>query len=53
MSMKEQTQRFLNDIANFPPLHRMTPEEIRKVVFANAISNSFELAGTDDSVIMV
>jgi len=48
MSMKEQTKQFLNDIAGIPPLHHLTPEEIRKVVVANAISDSFELASTED-----
>ena len=46
--MPESTKQFLKDIAGFPPLHNMSPEEIRKVVVANAISERFNLAGTED-----
>ncbi|ACS99231.1 alpha/beta hydrolase [Paenibacillus sp. JDR-2] len=48
MKMPEATKRFLEDIAGFPPLHLLSPEEIRKVVVANAISDRVELAGTED-----
>ncbi|CAG7637051.1 alpha/beta hydrolase fold domain-containing protein [Paenibacillus allorhizosphaerae] len=48
MSMHEQTRKFLEDISGFPPLHLLSPEEIRKVVVATAISDNFELAGTED-----
>jgi acetyl esterase len=48
MSMPEQTRKFLEDISGFPPLHNMTPEEIRKVAVANSISEDFDLAGTED-----
>ncbi|WP_281365878.1 hypothetical protein [Paenibacillus alginolyticus] len=30
--MPEQTKKILEDIAGFPPLHNMSPEELRKVV---------------------
>jgi len=43
-----QTRQFLKDIAGFPPLHLMAPEEIRKVVVANVISDVAELEGTED-----
>ena len=46
--MPESTKQFLKDIADFPPLHNLSPEEIRKVVVANAISERFDLAGTED-----
>lgn len=46
--MPESTKRFLEDIAGFPPLHSLSPEEIRKVVVANAISDNIDLAGTED-----
>lgn len=35
MITNEQTRRVLKDIEAFPPLHAMTPDEIRKVVVAN------------------
>ncbi len=38
MCMKEQTEQFLKNIAGFPLIHHMTPEDIRKVVVANVIS---------------
>lgn len=46
--MPEATQRFLSDIAGFPPLHTMSPQEIRNVVVANAISDNIVLASTED-----
>lgn len=46
--MPEQTKRFLEDIAAFPPMHNMSPEELRKVVVANAISENVDLASTED-----
>ncbi|TVX96898.1 alpha/beta hydrolase [Cohnella terricola] len=48
MSMPEQTRKFLKDVSEFPPLHLMSPEEIRKAVVANAITESHDLAGTED-----
>lgn len=46
--MPESTKKFLEDIAGFPPLHNLSPEEIRKVVVANNISDSIALASTED-----
>lgn len=46
--MPEQTRKFLEEIEGFPPLHLLTPEEIRKVVVSTAISDFFELAGKED-----
>ncbi len=48
VQMPEATKRFLSDIAGFPPLHTMSPQEIRSVVVANAISDNIELASTED-----
>jgi len=48
MRMKEQTEQFLKNIAGFPPLHHMTPGDIRKVVVANTISDQFKLSSTED-----
>lgn len=49
--MPETTRKFLADIAGFPSLHLMEPEEIRKAVVANAISDEVTLASTDDVVL--
>ncbi|MEW9700371.1 alpha/beta hydrolase [Paenibacillus sp. SI8] len=46
--MPESTKRFLEDITRFPALHHMSPNEIRKVVVANAISDTVALASTED-----
>ncbi|WP_282940196.1 alpha/beta hydrolase [Paenibacillus sp. RC67] len=48
MRMPEQTKQFLEDISEFPALHLMSPEEIRKTVVANAISDSFESVKKED-----
>ncbi len=48
IQMPEATKQFLSDIAGFPPLHKMSPQEIRNVVVANAISDNIELASTED-----
>ncbi|WP_028549627.1 alpha/beta hydrolase [Paenibacillus sp. UNC451MF] len=48
MKMPEQTKQFLEDISGFPALHLMSPEEIRKAVIANAISDSFESVKKED-----
>ncbi|MFB9328884.1 alpha/beta hydrolase [Paenibacillus aurantiacus] len=48
-TLPEQTKKFLEQMSGLPALHRMTPEEIRKVIIANAISERFELAGTQDA----
>lgn len=47
MTMPEQTKAFLDEAAKFPPLHMLTPEEIRKAVMATAISETYELASTE------
>lgn len=44
----EATKRYLEDIAEFPPLHKMSPEEIRNAVVANAISDNNVMANTED-----
>ncbi|GMK41207.1 esterase [Paenibacillus sp. CCS19] len=46
--MPAATKQFLADIAGFPSLHTMSPEEIRQVVIANAISDNFDLAAIED-----
>ncbi|TBL75750.1 alpha/beta hydrolase [Paenibacillus thalictri] len=46
--MPEATKKFLADIAGFPSLHNLSPEEIRKVVVANMISDHVNLADTED-----
>ncbi|MCR8644329.1 alpha/beta hydrolase [Paenibacillus sp. N1-5-1-14] len=48
LTMPASTKLFLADIAKFPPLHTMIPEELRKVVVANAISDNFQLASVKD-----
>lgn len=47
MMMPEQTKAFLEEAAKFPPLHVLTPEEIRKAVIATVISETYELADTN------
>lgn len=47
MTMPEHTKAFLDEAAKFPPLHRLTPEEIRKAVIATAISETYDLASTE------
>lgn len=46
--MPEATKRFLADIAGFPSLHTLSPEEIRQVVVANVMSDEVKLASTED-----
>ncbi|MBP1962820.1 acetyl esterase [Paenibacillus aceris] len=46
--MPIQTKKFLEDIAGFPALHQLSPEEIRKVVVANAISDHYDHIRTED-----
>src|SRR5690349_18293225 len=48
MNMPVETKRFLDEVSKFPPLHNLTPEEMRKVVVANAISESFQLASVEN-----
>lgn len=47
-AMPEHTRQFLKDAAGFPALHTLEPEEIRKAVVANAITESYQLAVTED-----
>jgi len=46
--MPTATKQFLADIAGFPSLHLLSPEEIRQVVVANVISDHFDLAAIED-----
>ncbi|MFC4098995.1 alpha/beta hydrolase [Paenibacillus xanthanilyticus] len=48
-TLPEQTRKFLDHMSGLPALHRMTPDEIRKVIIANAISDRIELADTEDA----
>lgn len=50
-TLPEQTRKFLEQMAGLPALHQLTPDEIRKVIIANAISERFELAGTEDALL--
>ncbi len=51
MSIPKETRQFLDQIASFPPMHLMTPEEIRNAAEATAISEDIRLSAVEDIVL--
>ncbi|GIN74901.1 alpha/beta hydrolase [Bacillus sp. J14TS2] len=51
MSIPMETKQFLDQIASSPPLHLMTPEEIRNAAEATAISEDIPLSTIEDIVL--
>ncbi|GGP12622.1 alpha/beta hydrolase [Oceanobacillus neutriphilus] len=51
MSIPKETKQFLDQIASFPPMHLMTPEEIRKAAVATAITGDIPISAVEDVVL--
>ncbi|AFH63004.1 alpha/beta hydrolase [Paenibacillus caseinilyticus] len=48
MTLHEQAEAFLRDTALLPAFHTQEPEELRKLVAGTAISDTFDMASTED-----
>lgn len=48
MTLHVQSEAFLREIASLPASHTIEPQELRKLVAGTAISDTFELASTED-----
>jgi len=48
MALHAQSVAFLREIASLPASHTIEPHDLRKLVAGTAISDTFELASTED-----
>jgi acetyl esterase len=51
MMLHAQSEAFLREIASHPASHTIEPQELRKLVAGTAISDTFELASTEDRLV--